>query len=82
MMLVLKLIFHFSPMVLDSPSPSARYRPEISWIQIVYNEIVSVTNAMKRNQRWTNSTEEAKGLPLTNKSPFKGNIFLMEFDKR
>lgn len=40
---------------MDSPSPSARYRPEINWIQIVYNEIVSVMNTMKRNQRWSSA---------------------------
>jgi hypothetical protein len=44
-------------MALD-PSSSARYRPEINWIQIVYNEIASVTNAMKRNQRWNRSSHQ------------------------
>jgi hypothetical protein len=53
-------------MAIDSPSPSARYRPEMSWVQIVYNEIVSVTNAMKRNQRWNRNVvdpEESSSKP-------------------
>ena len=39
-------------MTIDTPTHSVKYRPEINWTQIVYNEILSVTNAMKRNQRW------------------------------
>ena len=38
---------------MDTPaSASARYKPELNWLQIVYTEIVAVTTAMRRNQRW------------------------------
>lgn len=62
-------------MAIDSPSPSARYKPEIIWVQIVYNEIVSVTNAMKRNQRWNRgsgaSQEESSSTPSSKALYFK-----------
>lgn len=40
--------------IIDQPSPTpvARYRPELNWRQIIHSEIVSVTSAMRRNQRW------------------------------
>jgi hypothetical protein len=37
---------------MDTPSASARYKPELNWLQIVNSEIVAVTTAMRRNQRW------------------------------
>jgi hypothetical protein len=33
-----------------------RYRPEHSWKQIILSEIVKVTGAMRRNQRWSIDT--------------------------
>ncbi|KAJ3259131.1 GDP/GTP exchange factor for ARF [Boothiomyces macroporosus] len=45
-----------------SPSPVARYRPEMNWLQIIHTEIISVTSVMRRNQRWNIDHEEQEQL--------------------
>ncbi|KAJ3000135.1 GDP/GTP exchange factor for ARF [Globomyces sp. JEL0801] len=41
-----------------TPTTAARYKPELNWSQIVQSEIVSVTNAMRRTQRWNKEDDE------------------------
>ncbi len=60
-------------MALDSPSP-IRYRPELNWLQIVYSEIVSVTNAMRRNQRWNQQQQFSRSSSgTTSTKPLMGS---------
>jgi hypothetical protein len=45
-----------SNIAMEHSDLTLRYRPEHSWKQIILSEIVKVTGAMRRNQRWSIDT--------------------------